>query len=200
MTARKTGRAGPRTRGADARADILRAASAQFAHKGFRGTTLRSVAEAAAVDVALISYYFGNKDGLFAATLDLPVNPREQIAAVFEGGLDGIGERLARTFVTLLDDESTGPAMAGLLRAALTDGVAHDAVRDFISGGILETYVELLGTDDAAERATLVGSQVIGFAVMRRILRIEPLASMPVEAAVAHLGPTLQRYLEGPTG
>jgi AcrR family transcriptional regulator len=48
---------------------ILDAAEALFAKHGFDGVSMRMVAERAAVDLALASYHFGNKRGLFDAVL-----------------------------------------------------------------------------------------------------------------------------------
>lgn len=48
---------------------ILDAAEALFAKHGFDGVSMRKVAEAAGVDLALSSYHFGNKRGLFDAVL-----------------------------------------------------------------------------------------------------------------------------------
>lgn len=44
---------------------ILDSAEAEFARKGYHGTTFASVALAANVDTALMRYYFGDKQGLF---------------------------------------------------------------------------------------------------------------------------------------
>jgi AcrR family transcriptional regulator len=48
---------------------ILDHAEAQFACKGYNGTTLASVAKVAGVDTPLIGYYFGDKEHLFAAVV-----------------------------------------------------------------------------------------------------------------------------------
>lgn len=48
---------------------ILDAAEALFAKHGFDGVSMRKVAEDAGVDLALSSYHFGNKRGLFDAVL-----------------------------------------------------------------------------------------------------------------------------------
>ncbi|WP_460625994.1 TetR/AcrR family transcriptional regulator [Intrasporangium mesophilum] len=190
-------RPGPRADRTDVRGDILAAARTLFAARGFRGTTMRAVADAAGVDVALVPYYFGNKDGLFAATLELPVDPRAKLDEIFAQGLDGIGERIARTMAMLVDDEATGPAMLGLMRSAMTEGPAHDVVRDFIENVIIEGYARHLDAPDARRRAALAATQIVGVAMGRHVLRIEPLASMSVDELVEHVGPTLQRYLEG---
>lgn len=197
MSSSAARRPGPRADRTDVRGDILTAARTLFAARGFRGTTMRAVAEAAGVDVALVPYYFGNKDGLFAATLELPVDPRAKLDEIFAQGLDGIGERIARTMATLVDDEATGPAMLGLMRSAMTEGPAHDVVRDFIENVIIEGYARHLDAPDARRRAALAATQIVGVAMGRHVLRIEPLASMSVDELVEHVGPTLQRYLEG---
>jgi hypothetical protein len=44
----------------------------------------------------------------------------------------------------------------------------------------------------------LVASQVIGMLMLRYVLQVEPLASMPQEQLVATYAPTLQRYLTDP--
>ena len=53
-----------------------------FAEQGFGGTTIRAVAAAAGVDAALVHHYFGTKDDLFVAALELPVDPRVVLAPV----------------------------------------------------------------------------------------------------------------------
>ena len=64
---RRSGRLGPE---ADLRSEILNAARPMFAERGYRDTTLRAVAQSAGVDVALVAYYFGNKDGLLLALVE----------------------------------------------------------------------------------------------------------------------------------
>jgi hypothetical protein len=39
---------------------------------------------------------------------------------------------------------------------------------------------------------------MVGLAMARYIVKIEPIASLPREAVVAAIGPTIQRYLAGP--
>jgi AcrR family transcriptional regulator len=56
-----------RSDGAEARARLLDAALTLFAEKGFSKTSTREIAQAAQVNVASISYYFGDKAGLYRA-------------------------------------------------------------------------------------------------------------------------------------
>ena len=73
---------------ADRRAAILVAARESFAAQGFRGTTIRGVARAAGVDPALVHHYFGSKDDLFLAALEVPIDPREVLPTLLEGDLE----------------------------------------------------------------------------------------------------------------
>jgi AcrR family transcriptional regulator len=50
---------------------------------------------------------------------------------------------------------------------------------------------------DAAFRAALVASQVLGLALTKYVLELAPLASATPDELVAAIGPTLERYLSG---
>ena len=62
-----------RTDGIEARKRLLYAALALFAEKGFAKTSTREIAAAAGTNIASISYYFGDKAGLYAATFTEPM-------------------------------------------------------------------------------------------------------------------------------
>ena len=56
-----------RSDGEESRERLLQAGLRLFAHQGFNKTSTRELAEAANVNVAAISYYFGDKLGLYRA-------------------------------------------------------------------------------------------------------------------------------------
>lgn len=56
-----------------ARARLLRAGLRLFSQQGFAATTTRELAQAAGVNVAAISYYFGDKAGLYRAVFFEPL-------------------------------------------------------------------------------------------------------------------------------
>ena len=65
----------------DARARLLQAGLKLFAHQGYNKTSTRELAEAASVNVASISYYFGDKAGLYRAVFIEPMgSPKDDIA------------------------------------------------------------------------------------------------------------------------
>jgi TetR/AcrR family transcriptional regulator len=53
----------------DCREHIITAAVPLFAAKGLNGVSVRELAAAAGVNLSMISYYFGGKEGLYAAVL-----------------------------------------------------------------------------------------------------------------------------------
>ena len=180
----------------DTRAEVLAAARASFAEKGFRGTTIRAVAAAAGVDPALVHHYFGTKDDLFVAALQISVDPREVLAPVVAAGPDGAGERLLRTFLSVWDDPELQPGLVALARSMMADdtaGLVRDGFLPVVVGPVLAGLV----TDRPEVRVPLVASQVIGLIVARYVLALPPLAQMPAEDVVARMGPTIQRYLTG---
>ena len=83
-----------RSDGVEARNRLLRAALPLFAAKGFAKTSTREVAAAAGVNIAAISYYFGDKAGLYRAVYNDPLDCGAQAYANFaEPGL-GLREAL----------------------------------------------------------------------------------------------------------
>ncbi|MFM2075545.1 MAG: hypothetical protein RJB34_1850 [Pseudomonadota bacterium] len=66
-----------RSDGVEARNRLLDAALQLFAEQGFAKTSIREIAQAAQANVASISYYFGDKAGLYRAVFSDPrTNPR----------------------------------------------------------------------------------------------------------------------------
>lgn len=151
------------------------------------------MAAGAGVDAALVHYFFKSKDGLFAATMDLPFRPAEVIAPVLAEGIDGLGERMARRMLTVWDENR--PALLALVNSASSHPGAALALREFVLSEIVGRLSAALGGDQM--RATLVASQVVGVIAVRYIARVEPLASMDREEVVPLIAPTLQRYLDG---
>lgn len=67
----------------DSRTKLIEAATALFAAKGLKGVSIRELAEAASVNSALISYYFGGKDGLYMAVIEELFSPAAKMLAAF---------------------------------------------------------------------------------------------------------------------
>jgi AcrR family transcriptional regulator len=178
--------------GAESKQRILDAARALFREHGYGGTTVRAVAGEAGVDPAMVFYFFGTKQGLFAAATDMSASLPPAIEAIFSGGLDGIGERIVRTLVENLDASGRAPF------AVFTQHPESEALlREFIDREITDRLAGLLSSSDAAFRAGMVNVQLLGLAMARYVVRIEPLASASVDELVGRFGPLVQGCLTG---
>ncbi len=176
----------------------MQAAKEEFAEKGFDKATVRSIATSAGVDPALVHHYFGSKDDLLLAALEVPFDPRRLIATLTADGIAGLGSRIIVQFLSVWDDEQMQAPMVAVLRSSLTSPAAAAQLREGLVRMIMTPIAHLIGEDDAPLRAQLVASQLLGLAVTRYVLRLEPLASADAAALVQPVGTTLQRYLEGP--
>ena len=189
--------AGRRPGESGTRAAILEAARAAFAETGYDRATIRGIAAAAGVDPALVLHYFGSKEGLFEAALELPVRPADVFARGAAAGPDQLGATVVRTFLEAWEPPETRVRLMAMLRSAMTNEAAMGMIRELLVREVFGPITQTLGVPDAQLRATLVGSQFIGLAIMRFVGRVEPLASASIDELVAAVGPTVQRYLTG---
>ncbi len=190
-------RRGRRPGSPDTRARILDVARRRFAEAGYAGTSVRGIAAEASVDSALVHHYFGTKEELFLAALAVPADPREVLAPVVAGGLEGAGARLLEAILGVWDDEERRLPLLALVR-----GVADPGGQQYIRDGFLQIVLGQVGVglalDQPERRMALVASQLMGLILLRYVLEIEPLASAPRQELVATYAPTLQRYLADP--
>jgi len=192
-TGRRPGETGTRER-------IAEAARRLFAERGFDRTSVRAVAAEAGVDPALVHHYFGTKQRLFIEAVDFPIDAVRALETLAVDDAERVGERLVRFALQLWDDPVVLPRLLGVLRSAVTDPQAAALLaRLFTRQGPIQ-LLRALEADQPDLRAELVGTQLVGLAVARHVLRVEPLASADHETIVAAVGPTMQRYLTGDLG
>lgn len=180
------------------RGRILAAAREAFARSGFEATSVRSIAARAGVDQALVHRYFGTKKQLFMATLEVPFDPVEVLAPVRAAAPERRGEVLVRTLLTLWDSDAE-PVVLSVVRTLMTTADGADLVRGFLEEVALVHLRDLVdrpvGTGKL--RVSLVASQMAGLLVARKVMRLEPVASLPAGALVALVAPVVQHYLSG---
>ncbi|MFC8537067.1 TetR family transcriptional regulator [Streptomyces sp. NPDC057249] len=188
-------KASPASRRSDVtRAAILDAARERFATDGYERATIRSIARDANIDPSMVMRYFGNKEGLFAAAsvidLRLPelgAMPGKHIGAVLVGHF--------------LDRWERDDVLTGLLRVGATNEAGAERIRTVFAEQFGPVVAGLCpDPSDAPRRAALAASQILGMALARYVLRLEPAVSMDRDEVIAWLAPTVQRYLtaEGP--
>jgi AcrR family transcriptional regulator len=191
----RTGRRPGETRTKEA---IAAAARRQFGERGYGDTTIRSIANEAGVDPALVMQFFGSKDRLFTASVDWPFDPAIEIPAALDDDPSNVGRRLVTLFVKTWDADSGRNPIVAQLRAATSREPAERQLREFLERELLTPIVSALQCDEPAVRANLVAAQLLGLGVARYILRFEPLASLPPTQVVDLIGPAVQAALTEP--
>jgi AcrR family transcriptional regulator len=190
-------RTGRRPGRSETREAIAAAAREHFAQRGYEGTTIRGVAGTAGVDPALVMHFFGTKDGLFAGAVGFPFDPDEALPGVLAGDPDSRGERIVGFFLDTWDAGGGASPVMALLRAATSRDEAAELLRDFLTRKLLARLAAAGDESAPALRADLVASQMVGLAMVRYVLRFEPLASADRATVIAWVAPTVQRYLAG---
>jgi AcrR family transcriptional regulator len=180
------------------REQILRAARRRFARHGYDGTSVRAVASDAGVDPALVRRFYGSKEDLLVAALQDALLPRDEWAKALAGDFETLGLRVVGYMFEIWERPRDREVLIGMLRTATTNPRGARFLRDFIGGQLLKRLEERLGPDEAQLRATLIGSQMVGLAFYRYVLKLEPLASASPETLMHLVGPTIQRYLSEP--
>jgi len=192
------GRRGRRPGPSTTRAEILAAARTLFGTRGYEGTTLRMIAEAARVDPALVARSFRGKDGLFRAAVAWPWGPAEIIPRVAAGPRRRAGHRVAQLVVDTWEDPDQRAPLLALLSSTATSEVARTLLGDFITTQVMGPLVRACGFDQPELRGALLGAQAVGLATARYVLAIEPLAGLDPAALVEIVGATNQRILTMP--
>lgn len=188
---------GRRPAGSGTRDAIIEEAKRQFGARGYRDTTLRSVALGAGVDPKLVLHYFGSKQGLFAASVELPLAPEVVLARVFDGDRAGVPERAARVLVGVMEDARVRDTFTALLRAAVSEPEAAEVIRGVLATEMLLPVAERVGGDRPELRAAMLASQLVGLVMARHVVGIPPLVAASADELVAALTPVFRHYLEG---
>jgi Tetracyclin repressor-like, C-terminal domain len=112
-------------------------------------------------------------------------------------GRRNAGRNLVALVVRTWDEAGTRHPILILLRAAMTEPQVAEMLRGFLSEELLSPLMAELGSDQPELRTDLALSQLIGMAIARHIIELEPLASLDADEVVDAVGPTVQRYLTG---
>ena len=197
-TAKRRGRP-PRTESADTRDRILTAAREEFSERGYEKTSVRGIAKAAGVDSALVHHYFGTKEQVFEAAIAVALAPAQNAPeAVVEGPLDGVGERLTRFIFGIWENPATRTPLLAVVRSAVNNEAAAAVFRRLVVSQVLGRVAARLDLPDGELRAELAAAQLVGTAMLRYVIKVEPLASVDVERIIARVAPVVQGHLTGP--
>jgi TetR/AcrR family transcriptional regulator len=138
----------------DCRGNLIEATTPLFAEKGFNGVGVRELATAAGVNLSMISYYFGGKEGLYAAVLNEQFTTLRRVAELKTMDIDPMDKfemyvratvaryrkspYLLRFYTSELTnptpcfDTIVKPAIRGVLQILIdtfTEGLSHEQFR-----------------------------------------------------------------------
>jgi AcrR family transcriptional regulator len=204
-----TDAATPRRRGRPSRTEteaapatrdrILDAAREEFSERGYEKTSVRGIAKAAGVDSALVHHYFGTKEQVFEAAVEGAFAPALAApAAVEDGPLDTVGERLTRFLLGVWENPTTRTPLLAIVRSAVNNESAAAVFRRLVAAQLLRRIAGRLDLPDAELRAELAAAQLVGVAMLRYVIKVEPLASADVERIVERVAPVVQGHLTAP--
>ncbi|CAM4090574.1 HTH-type transcriptional repressor AcnR [Mycobacterium basiliense] len=180
----------------DTRTEIVTTARRLFADSGYDQTSVRDIASAAGVDPAMIRHYFGSKAELFRSTVGWPFEADALTTAIVDGDRNGLSARLTRVFFEAWErPESRAPLMA-ILRGAATHEESTVLVREFFGGQMYPRLAKALKGSDSELRIDLAMAQLLGIAYLRHVLRVEPIASTPLDELVARVTPVISAHLQ----
>jgi AcrR family transcriptional regulator len=186
--------AGPATRDR-----ILEAAREEFSERGYEKTSIRGIARSAGVDSALVHHYFGTKEQVFEAAVEGAMAPALGAPeAIVEGPLDGVGERLTRFFLGVWENPTSRTPLLAIVRSAVNNDTAAAVFRRLVAAQLLRRVAGRLDVPDAELRVELAAAQLVGVAMLRHVIKVEPLASVDLERIVARVAPVVQGHLTNP--
>jgi len=182
MSRTTTAPLGARKRDAIAtRAAILSAARQRFLRESYDSVGLRDIAGDAGVDVALISRYFGGKEGLFR---DVLLHDKDE--GLFRQPLTAadLPAYLAQLVVEDGDEnrQHRMEMFIVMLRSA-SSPKAGEIIRDLVHLDVLGPLAEIIGDEHAELRANMLLAVLMGIGVLRSIMKIDALDGSPHQRA-----------------
>ncbi|MFI9824938.1 TetR family transcriptional regulator [Streptomyces sp. NPDC052013] len=188
-----------RTESADTRDRILSAAREEFSERGYEKTSVRGIAKAAGVDSALVHHYFGTKEQMFEAAVEVAFAPALAMRdAVITGPLEQAGERMTRILIGLWENPVTRAPLLAIVRSAVNNETAAAVFRRLVATQLLRRIADQVDLPDAELRAELAAAQLVGVAMIRYVIKVEPLASADPEQIISRVAPVVQGHLTGP--
>lgn len=175
---------------------LLEVAREILTNRGYVGLSMRTAAAAAGVTPEVARRYYHNRDALLAAALKLPVDPSTALPTLLAPGIEGMGERLVRFTFDLLSDPHARDELMSLARTGVSAGHAAAGLQDFIEHSIVDRLAVIIGVPDARMRSALISSYLLGVAMNRYALRVEPLASASEEDVIRMVAPVIQDLLD----
>jgi hypothetical protein len=122
------------------------------------------------------------------------------LARASADGSDAAGDfsvRLLRSFLGLCENPRTRQGMLRMVRASVGSARAGRAFYRVLNRSVVNPAAKATGMHASALRYELVCGQLVGLAMMRYVLQVEPVASVPAEEIVRQFAPAIRATLKG---
>lgn len=170
---------GTRSDGAQSRERLLLAAMRLFAEQGYAKTSTREIALAASTNIASISYYFGDKAGLYRAAFTEPAPTRRRDVAEFTQPGFTLRESLRAFYGQLLEPLKEGDIARLCMRMWFREmleptGVWDAEIENDIRpshDALVQVLARHLGVDSPGEDISRLAFCIVGQALQLMIAR-----------------------------
>lgn len=106
-------------------------------------------------------------------------------------------ERLLRRFLRLCESERMAPLMLRMVESAARGDGNGRKVYNAVNRLVLNPVARSAGIHTSALRMELVASQLVGLAMMRYVLEVEPVCSASIDDIVTRMAPAIRVTLKG---
>jgi AcrR family transcriptional regulator len=169
-------------------------ARTQFAERGYRATTLSSIAAAAEVHRALLFHYFGTKQALYSEAIGIPVDPWAVLDQLLERtSRNRLPEALVRHFVSTWRDPQFGPVLRAQTRQTLGDAPSPSLAKSHLETLVFPRIAAATGIPESNVAAAI--SQLLGVVLMDSLLGLRQLSVLTEDELVALLAPAVRQTL-----
>ncbi|WP_327433153.1 TetR/AcrR family transcriptional regulator [Streptomyces sp. NBC_01236] len=167
---------------------ILYAARLHFAAEGYQRATIRAIAASASIDPSMVMRYFGSKERLFDAALDVDLGLPDLTGTPVER----LPHALVAHFLAPWEQDAAEGSLRLLLRSAATNERAAERLRRVLHEQFTSSLTGVLGAERAAAGSGLVAAQLLGVAFARYLLRLQPIAELSVSALADLVAPSMR--------
>jgi hypothetical protein len=106
-------------------------------------------------------------------------------------------DRLLRTFLGLCENPRTRQRMLRMVKSSVGKGGADRTLYRMLNRTVVTPTAKATGIEASALRYELVCGQLVGLAMMRYVLQVEPVASTSTDEIVRALSPAIRATLKG---
>lgn len=206
--------------GSTSREQILKAAVEVFAERGYERATLRAITKRAGVDVALVSHFFGGKQGLFDEAVTQ--HAERMLSNLMKIDPESAGARdLLDTYFSMWESPETALMVRALFRAALESEDSRERLQQMVTNRLIVGLAQLAARRGAADasadavagasidvaadgaitvQSQLLAAHLLGVGISRYIMKVSPLADLSRDELVEQLISAVEAYSSGCPG